>query len=112
MKPGGKGLAIATDSDHDPRDNVVKNLLLHDRRKPLQRLAAWFYQVHNYIPITPGGTSTTPLKAIVSQIAPTLLGPWPANAPRCTAPRNRPVKGWRFCGNTSLWPKLFMCSVP
>ena len=52
MKPGGKGLAIATDSDHDPRDNVAKNLLLHDGRKPLQRLAAWFYQVYNYIAVT------------------------------------------------------------
>jgi len=79
MKPGGKGLAIATDSDHDPRDNVAKNLLLHDRRKPLQRLAAWFYQVHNYIPITRPQDTGRDLNDAIE-------GDWFANRPDASRP--------------------------
>jgi hypothetical protein len=43
-------------------------------------------------PSTPGGTSSTPEKAFGSQTAPTLLGPCPPNAPRCSVPRNASVK--------------------
>jgi hypothetical protein len=60
MKPGGRGRKgrtaagslIEADSDNNPRDDVAKDFFLHDRREPLDRLAAWLYQVHNHIAVT------------------------------------------------------------
>ena len=73
---------VRSDPYHDRRHEVTKDVLSKNPGEDQgERLAARLDEVYNNRavarPNTPGGTSTTPEKAVGSQIAPTLFGPCP-----------------------------------